>query len=129
METENMKAEQEALTLREAKKMERRAAMAEFKRLHAVDPEKAREAARLWFEQNAEQAEASQAEKSAFHRRKLSEADPEREKKAAEALKKSAADAGRAQTNSRETVKEWKKRNPNKVKKLSKLYRERQKSK
>ena len=129
MKTEDVKAEQEALTLREAKKTERRAALAEFKRLHAVDPEKAREAARLWFEQNAEPAEAVQAETSAFHRRMLSEADPDKGKKAAEALKKSVADAGRAQNNARETVKEWRKRNPNKVKKLSKLYRERQKSK
>ena len=129
METENMKVEQEAVTPREAKKMEQRAAMAQFKRLHAVDPEKAREAARLWFAQNAERTEVGPGEKSAFHKRKLSEADPEREKKAAEALKKCEADAGRAQNNSRETVKEWRKRNPNKVKKLSKLYQERQKSK
>lgn len=128
METDKQ-AGQEALALREAKKLERRAAMAEFKRLHAEDPEKGREAARLWFEQHAEQAEPGKAEDSAFHRRKLNEADPEKASKKAEALRKSEADAGRAQISSRETVKEWKKRNPNKVKKLSKLYKEQQKRK
>ena len=129
MEIESTKAQLEALALREAKKRERRAAMAEFKRLHAADPEKAREAARLWFAENAEPAGDDQAEKSAFHRRKLSEADPERANKAAQALLKSEEDAGRAQNHAQRTVKEWKKRNPNKVKKLGKLYRERQKGK
>jgi hypothetical protein len=129
MKTDKTEAEQEALVLREAKKKERRAAMAEFKRLHALDPEKAREAARLWFEQNAEQVDASEAENNAFHLRKLSEADPERRSKAAEAARKCEADTERAQNASRETVKEWRKRNPNKVKKLNKVYREQHKSK
>jgi len=43
----------EAVAQREAKKRERKAAMAEFKRLHTIDPEKAREQARLWFERPA----------------------------------------------------------------------------
>jgi hypothetical protein len=129
METENMTAEQEKDSKREAKKAQQRAAWLKFKLLHAADPEKGREAARLWFEQHAERTETSVGEKSAFHRRILSEADPERERKVAEAAKKREADAGRAQHNSRETVKQWRKRNPNKVKKLSKLYQERQQPK
>ncbi|HEY5513970.1 MAG TPA: hypothetical protein VIK40_10040 [Geomonas sp.] len=120
---------QEEIALREAKKMERRAAMAEIKRLHALDPAKAREAARLWFEQNAEPVAASTAETSAFHRRKLSEADPERVGKAAEALKKVEAVAEKAQKAAGEAVKDWRKKNPNKVKKLNKVYRERLKPK
>jgi hypothetical protein len=129
MKDEKTKAEEEALALREAKKMERRAAMAEFKRQHVLDPEKAREAARLWFEQNAGQVDASKTDNSAFHQRKLSEADPERLNKAAEAVRKSEADTERAQNASHETVKEWRKRNPNKVKKLNKMYKEQRKSK
>ena len=118
--------EQEALVQREAKKRERRAALAEFRSLHAVDPEKAREAAREWFERNGEQIEAGQAEQSAFHMRKLREADPERVSKAAESVRRCEADTERAQKASREAVKLWRERNPNKVKKLSKAYRERQ---
>ena len=133
MESEKTEAEQEALALREAKKSERRAAMAEFKRLHAGDPEKAREAARLWFEEHAEPADASVPEKDPFHLRKLSEADPGRSAKAAESVRKSEADAERAQKASRDAVKEWRDRNPNKVKKLNKAktqaYGARQKSK
>lgn len=124
MQDGNTKGEGEAIALREAKKKERRAAMAEFKALHAIDPEKGREAARLWFEQNAEPGEAQD---SAFHRRKLSEADPERESKAAEAAKKCEADTERAQNASRATVKQWKKRNPTKVKKLNNAYRQKSK--
>lgn len=118
---------QEALALREAKKRERRSAMAELKRLHASDPEKAREAARIWFEQHAEKVSGS--ENSSFHQRKLEEADPARAIKAAEAARKREADTERAQTVSRGAVKEWRKKNPNKVKKLNNMYRERQKSK
>ena len=129
MESDKTKAEQEALALREARKRERRAAMAEFKVLHADDPEKAREAARLWVEQHAEPLDAGAAEKDPFHLRKLSEADPDRPAKAAESARKSEADAERAQKASHEAVKEWRDRNPNKVKKLNKVYRERQKSK
>lgn len=129
MKIEKNEAELEALALREAKKRERRAAMAEFKRLHAVDPEKAREAARLWFEQNGEPPAADGSEKSAFHLRKLQEADPQRKSQAAEAVRKSEADAERAQKASRAALKQWRERNPNKVKKLSKAFRERQKSK
>jgi len=124
MNEDEARDEQVAIAGREAKKMERRAAMAEFKRLHAVDPERAREAARLWFEQHGG-AEAPEDGQSSFHLRKLREADPERASKAAQAADKSAADAERAQTASRETVKQWKKRNPNKVKKLKKLHVER----
>jgi len=129
MEIDSTKSQQEAMALRESKKMERRAAMAEFKRLHATDPVQAREAARLWFEQHAEPAPADAAEISAFQRRKLSEADPERIAKAAEALRKSEAGAEKAQKAASETVKDWRKRNPNKVKKLNKVYREGVKSK
>lgn len=121
--------EQEGLALREAKKTARRAAMAELKRLHAGDPEKVREAAKLWFEQNAEPVDGSETASSAFHQRKLKEADPERTTKAAKAVKKGEADAERAQKASREAVKEWRVRNPNKVKKLNKAFKERQKSK
>jgi len=124
MQTGKTKSQQEAIELRESKKLERRAAMAEIKRLHASDPDKAREAARLWFEQNAEPVAAGTVETSAFHQRKLSEADPERICKAAQALVKGEADAEKAQKASRETVKDWRKRNPNKVKKLNKLYKE-----
>ena len=129
METGETKSEPEAIGLPVSKKQEQRAALAEFKRLHQSDPEKAREAARLWFEQHGERSETGAVADSSFHRRKLSEADPERAEKAAEALRKCEADAGRAQDSSRETLKEWRKRNPNKVKKLNKLYRERQKTK
>jgi hypothetical protein len=129
MGTEKKQAETEAVALREAKKRERRAAMAEFKRLHAIDPEKGREAARLWFLANAEDQNSEPAEASPFHQRMQSEAAPDRLVKAADALKKGEADSERAQNASRETVKQWRKRNPNKVKKLSKLYKDRQKSK
>jgi hypothetical protein len=125
MHTDKTKSQQEAVALRESKKMERRTAMAEIKRLHALDPVKAREAARLWFEQNAGPVAESTAQTSAFHLRKLSEADPERICKAAQAVIKGEAGAEKAQKASRETVKDWRKRNPNKVKKLGKLYRER----
>jgi len=121
MKDEEAGDDQATLAGRDAKKMERRAAMAEFKRLHAVDPEKAREAARLWFEQHAGKQHAEEGE-SPFHLRKLKEADPERVTKAAQAADKNAADAERAQSASRDTVKQWKKRNPNKVKKLKKLH-------
>ena len=129
MQTDITKSQLEAITSRESKKAERRAAMEQIKRLHALDPAKAREAARLWFEHNAEPVAAGTAETSAFHRRKLSEADPERLSKAAEALRKSEADAEKAQKAASETVKGWRKRNPNKVKKMSKLYREQLKTK
>jgi hypothetical protein len=129
MQIEKTGAELEALALREARKRERRAAMEECKRLHAIDPEKGREAARRWFEANSGVAEAGQAGSSPFHERKHDEADPERIKKAAEAVRKGEADSERAQNASRDTLKEWRKRNPNKVKKLSKMYKERQKSK
>ena len=129
MQNDETKLGQEAMAQGETKKKERRAAIAEFKRLHALDPAQAREAARLWFERNAEQVDAEEAERSAFHRRKLSEADPERIAKAAEAARRNEADAGRAQSASHEAVKEWRKRNPNKVKKLNKSFRERQKAK
>lgn len=109
---------------RDAQKVERRAAMAEFKRLHAQDSEKTREAARRWFEEHAGEQAQGEEETSSFHLRKLKEADPERAAKAAQAANKSAADADRAKTASRETVKQWKKRNPNKVKKLKKLHLE-----
>jgi len=127
MQNDETRDGQEALALREAKKMERRAAMAELKRLHASDPGKAREAARIWFEQHAEKVNGS--ENSSFHQRKLEETDPARATKAAEAARKCEADNERAHTVSRESVKEWRKRNPNKVKKLNNMYRERQKSK
>jgi hypothetical protein len=127
MQTEDTKSP-EAIALRESKKMERRAAMAEIKRQHALDPVRAREAAKLWFEQNAEPVPAS-AETSAFHRRKLEEADPERADKAAQALKKSEEVAEKAQKVAGAAVKEWRKKNPNKVKKLNKQYREGTKSK
>ena len=129
MRAEQSNEEQETLTQREAKKRERRAALAEFRTLHAVDPEQAREAARLWFERNAEPMDAGQAEHSAFHMRKRSEADPKRASLAAEAVRRSEADTERAQKASREAVKLWRERNPNKVKKLSKTFRERQQSK
>ena len=129
MQNDKMKSQKETTALPEAKKLERRAAMAEIKRMHADDPDQAREAARLWFEQNAEPLPESVAEASAFHRRKLVEADPERAVKAAEALRLSEAQGEHAQNASREAVKEWRKRNPNKVKKLGKLYREGIKSK
>ena len=128
MHTETTEAEREAVALRETKKVARRIAMVEFKRLHAVDPEKAREEARLWFERQALPADAETMGQSAFHQRKLDEADPARKCKAAEAVRKIDEGAGKAQNASRETVKQWRKRNPNKVKKLGKLYRERQKS-
>ena len=102
--------------------------MAEIKRLHPNDPDGAREAARLWFEQNAEPVAAGD-QTSAFHRRKLSEADPERSLKGAEALRKSEAALENSQHASREAVKEWRKKNPNKVKKLGKVYREQLKTK
>jgi hypothetical protein len=121
--------EQDGLALREAKKTARRAAMAELKRLHADDLEKAREAAKLWFEQNGQSVQNCDASLSPFHQRKLREADPARTTKAAEAVKKGAADAERAQKASREAVKEWRDRNPNKVKKLNKVFKERLKSK
>ena len=124
MQTEKTKSQQEAIELRESKKLERKAAMAGIKRLHASDPDKAREAARLWFEQNAEPVAVGTVETSAFHQRKLSEADPERICKAAQAVIKGQADAEKAQKTTRETVKDWRKRNPNKVKKLNKLYKE-----
>jgi hypothetical protein len=127
MQKDKTQLEEEAGSLREAKKKAQKTAMAEFKRLHALDPEKAREAARLWFAANAEQSTLGETADDPFHRRKLAEADPERGSKAAEALRKEDADAGRAQNASRETVKQWRKRNPNKVKKLGKLYREGQK--
>lgn len=123
MQDEKTKA-QECAIVREAKKMERKAAMAEIKRQHALDPVKAREAAMLWFQQNAAPVSAETAETSAFHQRMLSEADPERGSKAAEALRKSTASAENAQRAAGEVVKEWRKRNPNKVKKLNKAYRE-----
>lgn len=129
MSNDKTEIEAEALALREAKKRERRAAMAELKRLYAGDPEKAREAAKLWFEQNADPADTEASEKDPFHQRKLKEADPERKSKAAESVRKSGAEAERAQKASREVVNKWKERNPNKVKKLNQVYRERQKSK
>ena len=129
MQTDKTKSQVEAAALPETKKLERRAAMAEIKRLHPHDPAQAREAARLWFEQNAEPLPAVTAETSAFHLRKLSEADPERAGRAAQALRQSEAQGENAQNASRGAVKEWRKRNPNKVKKLGKLYREGLKSK
>jgi hypothetical protein len=128
MQTEVTKSQKEEIAQPESKKLERRAAMAEIKRLHAGDPVQAREAARLWFEQHADPL-APTAETSAFHRRKLSEADPERSAKAAEALRKTESESEHAQNASREAVKEWRKKNPNKVKKLNKLHREQQKPK
>jgi len=128
MQTDQTKSQKQALALPESRKLERREAMAEIKRQHAHDPDGAREAARLWFEQNAEPVAAS-AETSAFHLRKLSEADPDRTSKAAAALKKSEAEGANAQSASREAVKEWRKKNPSKVKKLNKVRQEqRQKS-
>lgn len=124
MQIDKTKSPREATALPESKKSERRAAMAEIKRLHADDPARAREAARLWFEQNAEPLAADTAEASAFHQRMLHEADPERGSKAALALKLSEAEGEHAQTASRQAVKEWRKRNPNKVKKLGKAYRD-----
>ena len=124
MQTDKTKSEMEAMALSGVSKEKRRAAMAEIKRQHAGDPAGAREAARLWFEQNSEPVAAGTVETSAFHRRKLGEADPDRSGKAAEALKKSETEAEKAQDASREAVKEWRKRNPNKVKKLNKLHRE-----
>jgi hypothetical protein len=109
-----------AVALPEAKKLERRAAMEEIKRLHAGDPAAAREAARLWYERNAEPV----AQDDAFHRRMQEEADPERAAKAALALKANEAQLEHAQSASREAVKEWRKRNPNKVKKLNRLRQE-----
>ena len=90
MSTDQMKFPTPTTALPETKKPERKAAMAEIKRLHPNDPDGAREAARLWFEQNAEPVAAGD-QTSAFHRRKLSEADPERSLKGAEALRKSEA--------------------------------------
>ena len=115
------------MALSEIKKLERKAALAEIKRLYADDLAGAREAARLWHEQNAEPVAAGAAETSAFHRRKLSEADPERSSKGAAALKKSETQLEQVQKASREALKEWRKKNPNKVKKLGKVYREQQK--
>lgn len=129
MQTDKMKPPRKMTALLESKKLARRVAMAEIKRLHAADPARARDAARLWFEQNSEPLTACTAETSAFHRRKMSEADPERICKAAQALRQSEAQGENAQNASREAVKEWRKRNPNKVKKLGKLYREQVKSK
>jgi hypothetical protein len=128
MSNDQMKSPTQTTALPETKKPERKAAMAEIKRLHPNDPDGAREAARLWFEQNAEPVAAG-AQASAFHRRKLSEADPERSLKAAEALRKSEAEQEHSQNASREAVKEWRKKNPNKVKKLGKVYREQLKTK
>jgi hypothetical protein len=119
----------EATALPESKKSERRAAMAEIKRLHAGDPAQAKEAARLWFEQNAQPLAAETVESSAFFQRKQVEADPERGSKAALALKLSEAQGEQAQNASRQAVKEWRKRNPNKVKKLGKAYRDGMKAK
>lgn len=118
---------QEAVASPEAKKMERKAAMAEIKRLYPHDPVKAREAAALWFEQHAAPVTADAAEMDSFHRRKLKEEDPERHAKAAESLRKSEAGVEHAQKAAAGAVKEWRKKNPNKVKKLNKLYREQQK--
>lgn len=126
MQTDTKNCAEDALALRETKKRERREAMAELKRVHVLDPEKAREAARLWIEANAGPREA---EDSAFHQRKLSESDPGRSSDAADAVRKCEADAERAQKASRVAVKEWKKRNPNKVKKLNQLFKEQHKSK
>jgi hypothetical protein len=128
MSTDHTKSPRQTTALPETKKPERKAAMAEIKRLHPNDPDAAREAARLWFEQNAEPV-APGAQTSAFHRRKLSEADPERSVKAAEALRKNEAEQENSQHASREAVKEWRKKNPNKVKKLGKVYREQLKTK
>jgi hypothetical protein len=124
MHIDKTKSPKQATALPESKKSERRAAMAEIKRLHADDPAQAKEAARLWFEQNAEPLAAGTVETSAFHQRKLVEADPERGSKAAQALKLNEAQGEHAQSASRQAVKEWRKRNPNKVKKLGKVYRE-----
>jgi hypothetical protein len=129
MQTDKTESQKEAVALPESKKLQRRAALAEIKRLHAGDPAQAREAARLWFEQNAEPVAAGTVEVSAFHRRKLNEADPQRAQVAAEGLKQREAEAEKAQTASRAAVKEWRKRNPNKVKKLGKLFKEGLKSK
>jgi len=128
MQTDATDCRKEVLALPEAKKLERRAALAEIKRLHANDPAGAREAARLWFEHNAEPLAAG-AETSAFHLRKLDESDPARTDKAAAALRKSEAEVEQAQSASRAAVKLWRKKNPNKVKKLNKVYQERQKPK
>ena len=124
MQTDKTTSQQEVTALPESKKLERRAAMAEIKRLHHDDPAGAREAARLWFQQNAEPLAAGAAQTSAFHLRKLSEADPARADKAAQALKQNEAQGEHAQNASRMAVKEWRKKNPNKVKKLNNLYRE-----
>jgi cell envelope opacity-associated protein A len=124
MQNDGTKFPKEVMALPESKKLERRAAMEEIKRLHPGDPAGAREAARLWFEQNAQPLAEGGAEASPFHRRMLSEADPERADKAAQALKQNEAEGEQAQSASRQAVKEWRKRNPNKVKKLGKLYRE-----
>ena len=119
--------EEEAPAMPESKKLERRAALAEIKRLHPGDPAGAREAARLWFEQHPGPPGESAAT-SAFHLRKLREADPERAAKAEQALRQNEAEGAQAQNASRGALKEWRKRNPNKVKKLAKLYREGAKS-
>lgn len=128
MSNDTTKSKKDAVALPETKKLERRAAMEEIKRLHAGDPAGAREAARLWYERNAEPLAQDDAQASAFHRRKLEEADPERAAKAALALKLSEAQGEHAQNVSREAVKEWRKRNPNKVKKLNRLRHEQAKS-
>lgn len=104
-------------------KKERREALARIKREYAGDPEGAREAARLWFEQHAQPVSEELAETSAFHRRKLEEADPQRALKAAEALKRNEALAELAQSQARAAAKVWRKKNPNKVRKLEKKYR------
>jgi len=129
MQTGKTEPQKQEMALSESKKQERKAAMAEIKRLHAGDPARARQAAALWFEVNAEPVAAGTAETSTFHQRKLSEADPARRVHAAEALRKSEVEGEQAQNASREAVNEWRKRNPNKVKKLDELYRERLKSK
>jgi hypothetical protein len=129
MSTQISKFPKQTVALSEEKKLERKAAMEEIKRLHAGDPARAREAARLWYEQNAEPVAGPAEQISAFHLRKLEEADPERVNKAAEALKKGEAQQEQAQHASREAVKEWRKKNPNKVKKLNRLYREQLKGK
>jgi hypothetical protein len=127
MQTDITKSQNEEMALQESKKLERRAAMAEIKRQYPGDPEGAREAARLWFEQHAQPVAAGTADP--FHLRKLAEKDPQRIDKAAQALRQSEAAAEQAQTTARAAVKEWRKKNPNKVKKLAKAYREGAKTK
>jgi len=124
MFNEKTKDPKESPAPADTNKQERRAAMAEIKRRFAGDPAGAREAARLWFEQHGGPAPEDLAETSAFHRRKLEEADPDRQRKAAEALMKNDAEAERAQALSRDAVQKWRKKNPNKVKKLNKQFRE-----